>query len=414
MSDDVVAPILDMADPDNFQNGHPHDIYDRLRTESPVHYQPSIEGRPAHWILTRYNDIQTVSRNNKVYSSASGQRLFEKGGMASLSDEVRTAVTSSLISRDPPSHTELRKPLAPHFLPSAMRRIEAEVEQFVDELIAEMRGREEIEFVEEFAARVPIRTLCSLLGVPKEDEDKVFDWTNRLVGTSDPEYGGSPEESTKLFEDIFDYGKYLLEKRRSAPSDDILTVVANMTVAGTPLDRPTRDGTFVILLAADNETTRNSLTGGMMALSSNPSQKRLLIEDPTLINNGIEEILRYVTPVIQMMRTATDDTKIGGKKISAGDRVVMLYGAANRDPQIFDNPHQFDIRRENANRHLAFGIGIHHCLGAPLARLQLRILIQKLLQHFPDIRAISEPEYLRSNFVLGVKRIKFRIDTVEV
>lgn len=172
-----------------------------------------------------------------------------------------------------------------------MRRVEADVEQFIDELIAEIHGRKEIEFVEEFAVRIPIRTLRSLLGIPKEDEHKVFDWTNHFVGTSDPEYGRSPEESTELFEDIFEYGKYLIEKRRVTPAEDLLTVVVNMTVAGSPLDEPTRDGTFVILLAAGNETTRNSLTNDMMALSSNPSQKYLLIENPAFINNRIDDIL---------------------------------------------------------------------------------------------------------------------------
>lgn len=399
-------PVLDIADASNFAHGHPHQVYDWLRRESPVHYQPSVDGRPAHWLLTRHADVQAVSRNNTSFTSTFGQRILEKDGLVALPANVRQAVGSSVLMRDPPIHGELRKPLAPSFLPSAMRRVEADVERFVDELVDSLAGEREIEFVSRVAAVVPIRTLCSLLGVPREDEGKVFDWTNQLVGTADPEYAPSPEASARVYAEVFDYGKYLIEKRRSQPAEDMLTLVANMTVGGLPLDKPTQDGTFVILLAAGNETTRNSLTGGILAFSQFPEERCKLAADPELVNGAVEELQRFVSPVIHMMRVATEDVEVGGQVIPKGDRVVMLYGAANRDPAVFDAPHRLDIERANAKSHLAFGVGIHHCLGAPLARLQLRILLGKLLARYPNLHAASEPAYLRSNFVAGVKRVQ--------
>jgi cytochrome P450 len=408
-ADAAVIAGFDIADARVFADGHPHDIYDRLRADDPVHFVPSIDGRPPYWLLTRHADIEAVSRDNARFTSRFGFRLIEAGGVADLKPEIREALTNQLLTLDPPRHAELRRPLDRSFLPRALAPIQDDVDAFVDQMISALAGKTRIEFVREVAAVVPIRTLCRLLGIPGDDEDKVFDWTNRLVGTSDPEYGATPEESTRTFDEVFEYGKRLIAERRATPGDDLLSLVARITVDGQPIDGPMRDGMFALLLAAGNETTRNSLTGAIVALTRFPDQKRKLVRDPGLVDGAVDELLRYVTPVIQMMRVALEDIDIGTATIRKGERVVMLYGAANRDPEMFADPHSLDVERANTRRQLGFGIGIHHCLGARLARMQLKALLKALLTRFPDISASGAPTYLRSNFVSGIKELPVRL-----
>lgn len=397
------AADFDLRRSDIFRNGHPFDIYDRLRAGKPVYRNPG-EGQ-AIWVLTRHADVEQVARDNKNFTSTQGFRVLEQGGMANLKPHIREAITSTLMTMDPPDHTSVRRPMQGHFLPSALRKLEGQVNSFVAELVASIPAESEIEFVTQVASIVPIRTLCLLLGIPERDHDKVFDWTNQLVGTSDPEYGPSPEESNAVFEDVFEYGTRLLRDRSAEPADDLLSVVASMFSDSEPRSRQIRNGMFTLLLAAGNETTRNSLSGSIVALSRFPDQRRQLLEDPERISQAIPELLRFVTPVVQMMRVALRDVEVGGQAISAGDKVAMLYGAANRDPAIFENPHRLNIMRPNASRHLSFGIGIHHCLGARIAVLQLNALLRALLIRFPEIETAGEPDYLQSNFVCGIKRL---------
>lgn len=399
----VFATDFDLTQSETFRNGHPFDVYDRLRAREPVYRNPG-EGQ-AIWVLTRHADVEQVARDNKNFTSTQGFRVLEQGGMANLKPHIREAITSTLMTMDPPDHTSVRRPMQGHFLPSALRKLEGQVNSFVAELVASIPAESEIEFVTQVASIVPIRTLCLLLGIPERDHDKVFDWTNQLVGTSDPEYGPSPEESNAVFEDVFEYGTRLLRDRSAEPADDLLSVVASMFSDSEPQSRQIRNGMFTLLLAAGNETTRNSLSGSIVALSRFPDQRRELLEDPERISQTIPELLRFVTPVFQMMRVALRDIEVGGQAISAGDKVAMLYGAANRDPAIFENPHRLDITRPNASRHLSFGIGIHHCLGARIAVLQLNALLRALLARFPEIETTSEPDYLQSNFVCGIKRL---------
>jgi len=237
----------------------------------------------------------------------------------------------------------------------------------------------------------------------------VFDWTNRLVGTDDPEYAPSLDKTNEAYEEVFEYGRWLVEQRRANPTNDLMSVVANAVIDGQPIDGTLRDGFSTILIAAGNETTRNSLSGAIWALTNSPTAKKRLLDQPDLVPDSVDELLRHVTPVIQMLRTALEDIEIGGQAIKAGERVVMLYGAANRDPEVFANPHEIDVTRENAKKHLAFGIGIHHCLGARLATMQIRLILGELLKRFPSIETVGEPKYLASNFVLGIKSMPVKL-----
>jgi cytochrome P450 len=209
--------------------------------------------------------------------------------------------------------------------------------------------------------------------------------------------------------EVFQYGREQIESRRKEPRDDLLSLVASITKNGTPLEGAERDAMFTLLLAAGNETTRNSLTGSILALTKFPDQREELASDLSLMDNAIEELLRYVTPVIHMMRIAREDVEIGSEVIREGQRVTLLYGAGNHDPELFEDPHALRLNRENARKHIAFGVGIHHCLGARLARIQLKALLTALLTKFPNVQAVSEPEYLQSNFVSAVKRVQVRL-----
>ncbi len=403
---DLLDRPFDLTRSENFRSGHPFETYDRIRANEPVYRNPGDDGSDPIWVLTRHADVEAVARDNVHYTSTGGFRVFERaGGMATLKPHIRDAITSTLLTMDPPEHTGVRRPMQAHFLPSALGRLETQINGFVDEMVAALPANSAIEFVTQVAAIVPIRTLCLLLDIPDADRDKVFDWTNQLVGTSDPEYGASPEESNAVFEEVFDYGTRLLDHRRNEPGDDLLSVVAGMFGDGTSRSQTIQRGMFTLLLAAGNETTRNSLSGSIVALSLFPDQRRRLAEDPALIPQAIPELLRFVTPVIQMMRVARADMVIGEQAVAAGDKVALLYGAANRDPAIFADPHRLDILRANAARHLSFGIGIHHCLGARIATLQLAAVLRALLLRFPDIQATGEPAYLQSNFVCGIKQL---------
>jgi cytochrome P450 len=396
---------LDMADPSLFLQGHPHALYDHWREHDPVHLVTSDQGSPPFWVLTRHTDIDAVSRDPGRFSNAGGFRLPTHAEERSRAAEVSAALGSMLMTMDPPDHTEMRRQLGPPFSPRQLAGLSSQVDEFVDELVVGLRGRDEIEIVSELSSIVPIRTLCALLGIPAEDEQRVLDLTNRTVGASDPEYSTSREEAAQAYADMFAFGADLLAQRQANPTDDVLGMVARMTFHGEPLSENARRGLFTLLVAAGNETTRNALTLGLRALSDNPEQKALLLERPELIPNAALEVLRDVTPVIQMLRVATTDVEIGGKHISRGDRVVLAYGAANRDPEVFARPHELDVTRPDAGRHLAFGVGPHYCLGARVAVMEVGAVLSRLLVEFPDLTVTGEPEYLLSNFVCSVKRL---------
>ncbi len=403
-----MASTLNMLDPVTFLRGHPHALYDALRTATPVSLHPGTEKQPPFWLLTRYDDIEKVSRNNRQFSSARGARLPTDRKLM-LHPDVQAAVARSIIGMDPPEHAAYRKFLNPSFYPTALKLLDEAVHRYIADLVDSFRPGQTIEFVRELAAIVPIKTLCRLLGIPQEDEDKIFRWTNRLVGVDDPEYASSLEETNEAYREVFEYGRWLIEQRRNAPTTDLMSVVANAVVDGSPIEGVVRDGFCTILIAAGNETTRNSLSGSIWELTNHPTERAKLLARPEIIPDAIEEFLRHVTPVIQMMRTALEDVEIGGQQIKAGQRVVMLYGAANHDPAVFQDPHQLDVTRPNAKKHLAFGIGIHYCLGARLATMQLRSILAELLKKFPKIEAVDAPSYMAGNFVLGVKTLPVRL-----
>jgi cholest-4-en-3-one 26-monooxygenase len=258
--------------------------------------------------------------------------------------------------------------------------------------------------VVDVAAELPLQVIAEFLGVPHEDRHKVFEWSNRMLGGEDPEYQLPFDQSLQVAIDMFLYANKLAEDRRATPRDDLISALLHGEVDGEKLTLPEFDSFFLLLSIAGNETTRNLISHGMLLLMEHPEAREALIRDPSLIPSAVEEMLRFRPPVMYFRRTATRDTELRGQQIRAGDKVTLWYPSANRDEDVFPDPDRFDIRR-SPNDHLAFGVGEHFCLGANLARLEIRVMFEHLLRRLPDVQLAGPVEYLRSHFIDGVKHM---------
>lgn len=400
----AMATAFNLLDVESFAHGHPHAAYDELRAKSPVYHHPGSDKQPAFWVLTGYEDIRAVSLDDRNFTSTRGFRV-PTDNRGAMDPEIGRTLSRFMLAMDNPEHAAFRSVVAQAFLPSALAKAESRIWASVERLMQSLAGRSEVEFVTEIGAIIPIQTICALMGVPPEDEWRIFEFTNAVFGTDDPDYAPSLEVANERYLAIFDYGLSLLDQRRREPKDDLLTVIANGQVNGRPLDETEQKSFFSNMIAAGNETTRSSLAGSLWALSLFPHQRAKLIEDPARIPAAVQELLRWFSPVFQMARTARHDITLGGQTIREGERVAMLYGAGNHDPSVFENPHQLDIDRPNANRHITFGYGIHHCLGSRLAGMQIRFILEALLRHFPNYRVTADPVFIRSNFVGAMKQL---------
>lgn len=397
-----------LIDPDSFRNGHPHDAYDQMRAQSPVWRHPGSEKQPAFWALTRFEDIRAVSLDPENFTSALGFRI-PTDSFSSMDPEIGKVLSRFMLAMDNPEHNDFRQIVASAFMPSALSKFETRIRASVDALIASLQGRGEVDVVTEVAAIVPIKTVCAIMGVPEEDEWRVFEFTNAVFGADDPDYSPTLAEANERYMAIFDYGWDLLERRRRDPQDDLMTRVAHATAGGRPLTEIEQKSFFSNMIAAGNETTRSSLGGAIWALAKYPDQRQLLVDDPQMIARSLAEILRWFSPVYQMARTARRDVEVGGTLVREGERVAMLYGAGNHDPEVFADPHRLDLPREGASRHLTFGYGVHHCLGSRLALMQLKLILEAFLGAFPAYELAGEPSYIRSNLVRAMKAMPIRL-----
>jgi cytochrome P450 len=291
----------------------------------------------------------------------------------------------------------------PHFKPGAVRDTEANTIRIVDETLERLSGQSSFDFVDAVSAPISLRALTHFLGVPDKHSKLFYRWTNQLIGASDPGVSNNFWARLAVLE-LFLYAAFLARKRRKNPAGDVYSSLVNGRLDGDALERLTLSMNFFLLIIAGNETTRNALSGGVQTLCEHPDQLARLRADPSLMPSAIEEMLRWVTPVMQFRRTAMEDTKIGDQVIRWGEKVVMYYGAGNRDPRIFDQPETFDITRK-PNPHLAFGTGTHFCVGSHMARLEMRITLTEFLKRFPDVRLAGDPERLHSNFISGIKKM---------
>jgi cholest-4-en-3-one 26-monooxygenase len=392
---------VDIADPDVYVARRQYEMFALLRREAPVFWHPDKEG-PGFWALTRYEEVSTVSKNPQLFSAAE-RTVF----MFEPSAEDLANLQLMMVNKDPPNHTKLRRLVSQGFTPRRIAMLEDRVREMTRQILDNVAGRGECDFVTDIAADLPLQVIAELVGVPLEDRHMVFEWSNKLIGFDDPEYTGDREEQASAATEVYMYANQLAEERKESPRDDLTSVLMNGEVDGERLTEMEFDLFFLLLIVAGNETTRNAISGGMLALLEHPAQRARLTANPALAATATEEILRWVSPVICFRRTCVADTLLGGQTIRAGDKVVMFYPSANRDERVFPAADQFDVSR-TPNEHLAFGIGTHFCLGASLARREIRVMFEELLRRLPDIELAGPVERLRSSFINGIKRMPVR------
>jgi cholest-4-en-3-one 26-monooxygenase len=391
---------IDLVDQDHYAaSGPPHEQLRWLRENDPVHRHP---GEPDFWAVTRYEDVVHVSRHSDLFSSSRRLALFNE-----VTEDQRALQRMMMLNQDPPEHTRRRSLVNRGFTPRTIGALEKHIRDICDDLLDKCSG--ETDFVTEVAAPLPLYVICELLGAPVSDRDKIFNWSNRMIGAQDPDYADSPEEGGAAAMEVYAYANQLAAQRRANPRDDIVTRLIQTDESGETLGEDEFDLFVLLLVVAGNETTRNAASGGMLALFDHPDQWERLAADPSMAATASDEIVRWVSPVNLFRRTATADVMLGGKQIRENDKVVVFYSSANRDTSVFPDAETFDIGR-NPNAHIGFGGGgAHFCLGNHLAKLELRVLFEQLARRYPRLRQTGEARRLRSNFINGIKELPVNV-----
>lgn len=399
---------VNLNDLDVFQRGVPHEWFRLLRREDPVHWQPEEGGR-GYWCITRYHDLKAISRNPAVFSNERMGTLLRDSDPAGL--ELMRKI---MLNMDPPRHRQHRTLVNKAFTPRMIESLRPRIVELVAEIIDAVIEKGECDFVEEFAAPLPMLVICEMMGVPAEDRRRVYEVGNSLVGFDDPELqqGGkarSQQNGEQGMAEMFLYAANLREKALTHPGDDLASGLVRAELDGHKLTPEEFNFFFVLLLIAGNETTRTVTTNGMISLLEHPGELRALQQDLSLVDSAVEEILRFSPAVHSFRRTATRDTEVHGVRIRENDKVILWYPSANRDEDVFEEPDRFDIRR-SPNDHVAFGFGEHYCLGANLARMELQEIFRGIASRVDRLEMTEPPRRLRSNFINGVKemRVRFR------
>ena len=362
----------------------PYPTYDRMRANGPAHRMRLINA----WVLTRYEDVDMVLRDHRRF----------------LKDDSIIEYRSMLNS-NPPDHTRLRTIVSKAFTPRAVAELHPRIERIVNELLDEAEGEGRFDLIEKFAFPIPITVIAEMLGVPPEDMDIFEAWSNDISLVIEP-YQTEQQEArvNRASEELFEYFEGIMELRRRDPQDDMITALMNAEEEGDKLTHDELLGTLMLLLVAGNETTKNLIGNGTLALLRHPDQLQRLRDNPDLLDSAVNEMLRYDSPVQLDGRIAQEDIDIGGARIPAGERIISSIGAANRDPAAFANPNALDIGRREKS-HISFGRGIHHCLGAPLAMMEGRIAFAALLDRFSSMELVSEPEFREQIVLRGVEEL---------
>ncbi len=409
-----VVPLadIDLSDPEFWTK--PRDwrfgAFKTLREESPFHFfeermveNSPIPPGPGYRALVRHDDIWHVSRNANLFKSGAGSNIGD------LPVEINEFF-GSMINMDDPKHFRLRSIVSKGFTPKEITALEESVRirsaSVIDRMFERFPERE-CDFVREVAALMPLQIICDMMGIPESDEEMIFNWTNTILGVGDPEYVGTFEDLVRVGGEIFAYALALGEERLKNPGDDIASIMMNAVVDGERLTAQEFGSFFILLVVAGNETTRTAIGHGMRELTIHRDQRELWFNDfETHTKTAVEEIVRYATPVIHFRRTATQDTEINGQPIKEGEKVVMFYQSGNRDETVFTNPNDFDIRRSAQPAQVGFGAGgPHFCLGANLARREIAVMFDEIRRRVPTLEITSEPDYLQSSFINGIKRM---------
>lgn len=398
-----------------------HDIFTRMRSEEPVAWCPEPWGGPGFWSITKYDDIQFVSKNPSLFSS--DQKL---GGITLPSNEMirnrsksegreilkeapqefsQFRGGSSMIMMDPPDHIQSRRVVAPGFTPQKLDDLTPRIRERAREILSRIEGEDEIEFIRTVAAELPIQMLAELFDIEQDARHKLFEWSNIIIGGDDPDIVVSPEQVTTAFMELGTFAMQIYEKRKQQPGEDLISMLVHTEVNGKPMNIGDYLSTMILLVVAGNETTRNSISGGVLALSQNRNEKQKLLDDPSLISNAVDEIIRWVHPVIYMRRTVKEASQIGGQAVKKGDKLALWYMSGNRDEEKWDESFTFNVSRKGP-RHLSFGYGEHLCIGWRLAEIQLTIIMEELLARFPNIRVVGDVNRMRSNFLNSIKTMQ--------
>lgn len=394
---------IDLSNPDNFNDGIPHSRFRELRREDPVYWHPPTEfDETGFWCITKYEDVKRISCDPENFSSW-------RGGSSMFTPEHDQLELTRMImlNMDPPQHGKFRRIVSRGFTPRSIEQIAPRVRELARDIIDSVAQRGEAEFVTDIASKLPIEVICELMGVPPELRPSVFDLSNRLIGFDDPEYQSSLEDGSLAAAEIYAIAEEVGALKRKCPADDLTTKILHGEVDGENLSQQEYGSFFLLLALAGNETTRNLTSNAMLLLMEHPAERQTLVDEPGLIERGVEESLRYNPVVMHFRRTTTRDMELRGKTLKEGDKVVMWYPSANRDEDVFQDSDRFDVSRED-NDHLALGVGEHFCLGASLARLQLNAIFEEILGRIPDMELTGDVRRLRSNFIDGIKEMPVR------
>ena len=421
-----------VIDPQSYADWDPLlDLFDRIRAETPVlRIEAHDDDHAPFWLLTRYDDMMRVSKDNALFLNAPRPSVFTNRMGEALAREVTARqgeespnLVSSLVALDAPKHPKLRRLTQDWFMPKNLRSIEADIRALAartaDRLMAAAAsGDGVVDFVKEVASPYPLHVVMQILGVPEEDEPRMLFLTQQMFGGQDSELNKSglaeltPEQISQIvFGAVADFETYfeqLAANRRANPTGDVATILATAQIDGEPISARDRAGYYIITASAGHDTTSASTAGAMLALARDPEQFAKVKADRSLLPNIVEEAIRWTTPVQHFMRMAAEDTELSGVKIAKGDWLMINYVAANHDPAQFDNPRKFDVTRDQT-RHLAFGAGAHQCLGLHLARLEMRLLFEALLDRIERVELAGEPRRARSTFVGGLKTLPLRV-----
>ena len=405
------CPHFDLTAPETYQGGVPREVFKYLRNEQPIYWHDAPETDTGFWAVTRQKDLDFISKNPLLFSSA------EKSCLPWESDPERVAIMrQQLINMDPPQHLKYRRLVRNAFTPKNVDSYEPRFREVAKTIVERAVAGGECEFVEDIAAELPLIAICELMGVPIDRRKDLFEWTNIMLGMNDPELSTSEADGENAMAQMFFLAHELAVKQRENPQDDIVNILLNGTVEDEPLTDEEFCHFFLMLMVAGNETTRTVTTQGMRLLMEHPEQYQMLVDNPELLDGAIEEILRFDPAIIAFRRTAMEDVEVNGQRISKGDKINLYYAAASSDEEVFSDVDTFDIlraqREDVKNGHRAFGVGEHFCMGSHLARLELKVVFEEVLKHMRNPRLNGDINWLRSSFIHGIKKMPIAFDVV--
>ena len=393
---------IDVYNPDNYTRGIPHEQFAWLRKNAPVYWHNHPDGG-GYWLLSKHADVMAVSRDFKTFSAERGFVMVDD-----LPPDILDMARGQLLGMDPPKHAPLRRAVITRFTSRMLEKLEPRVRNIASNIMLDARDAGEVNFVESLAGDLPTAVIGSLLEIPADMWPQIRRWSDLQTSASDPDLGGTPEEVNQASVEMGTYGFQLASERKDQGGDDLISLLINQELDGQKVSEMEFASLFIQITVAGNETTRGLISSGMHELIRRPELYRQLEANPDQLPMAIEEMLRWTCPLHYFRRTATCDTEIRGQAVAEGERVVMLYSSANFDEEVFDQPMAFNIQRD-PNPHLAFGHGIHLCLGANLARLEARVFFEEFFRHFSGIEETGEPVFIRSNSIHGFKQMPVRL-----